>query len=174
MVHTTKNGRGPKNGTTGQPPLCIAGKSQSVYPKIAISLKCFGDVVKKLWLEKSAKILPTYVFVSLCQGFLSRTKLIWYRSCNDIKFMSIDLLTFEWKWGHWESWPKCAIEIKLPEVFPIVGCSRIPLSHFKRDCDSKPAISPIIAENQKIQRGKGQEIVLKKYPFFKRVNCSAR
>ena len=57
-------------------------------------------------------------------------------------------------------------EIKLPEVFSIAGCSRIPLPHFKRDCDSKPAISPIIAENQKIQRGKGQEIVLKKYPFF--------
>ena len=28
MVHTTKNGRGPKNGNAAQPPLCIAGNTK--------------------------------------------------------------------------------------------------------------------------------------------------
>ena len=45
--------------------LCVLQVIPSPPQKLAISLKCFGDVVEKLLLEnKLAEILPTYVFVS--------------------------------------------------------------------------------------------------------------
>ena len=53
MVHTTKNGRGPKNGSAAQPPLCIAGNTKFKLVRI---------MTREIELTKTAESMGTFTY----------------------------------------------------------------------------------------------------------------
>ena len=59
MVHTTKNGRGPKNGNAAQPPLCIAGNIKFIFGSRLFVWSEHNGHISHTELTKLAKSLGT-------------------------------------------------------------------------------------------------------------------